>query len=134
MEYRVMRIDPRSVTPDAVTFAGDTLTINLPQRTYLASFPYFLRLVDAIPDETTIGADVVLTIGAGTVEYPLLDVNGVQVTAERLRSGYSYPVTVVNSGANGAFKLLARLLYSRYTAAFSVDGTVPAAEEGGGTA
>ena len=131
MDYRVLRIDPRSVTPDAVTFAADTLTINLPQRTYNSGCPYFLRLLDEIPAATTIGADVVITIGTGTVEYPVLDCNGVQLTAERLRSGYSYPVAVVSSGANGAFRLLAPLSYSHYCAVFSVDGTAEAAEGGG---
>lgn len=134
MDYRVLRIDPRSVTPVEVTFADDTLTINLPARSYNSGIPYFLRLLDPIPAETTIGAEVVITIGDGTVEYPLLDCNGVQVTAERLRSGYSYPVAVVSSGANGAFRLLAPLTYSRFNAAFSIDGTDPAAEEGGGGA
>lgn len=123
MNYRVLRIDPRSVTPTTVTFATDTLTINLPQRTYNSGCPYFLRLVDKIPEATTIGAAVEITIGEGTVVYPLLDCAGVPVTAERLRSGYSYPVAVVSGGASGAFKLLAPLSYSPYKAAFSVDGT-----------
>lgn len=129
MEYRVMRIDPRSVTPVAVTFATDTLTINLPQRTYNSGCPYFLRLTEELPDATTIGALVVITIGAGAVEYPLLDCAGAQVTAERLRSGYSYPVELIESAPNGAFKLKAPLRYSCYKASFSVDGTIPA--EGG---
>lgn len=129
MEYRVMRIDPRSVTPAAVTFATDTLTINMPQRTYNSGCPYFLRLTEELPDATTIGALVVITIGAGTVEYPLLDCAGAQVTAERLRSGYSYPVELIESAPNGAFKLKAPLRYSCYKASFSVDGTIPA--EGG---
>lgn len=131
MDYRILRIDPRSITPDAITFADGTLTINIPQWTYTSGCPYFLRLIGDIPEATTIGADVVITIGAGTVEYPLLDCQGVQVTAERLRSGYSYPVAVVGSGANGAFKILAPLLFRKYNAAISLDGTVPAAEGGG---
>lgn len=128
MIYRVLRIDPRSVPVEAVTFAGDTLTINLPQRTYNSGLPYFLRLSEPIPDTATVGAGVMVTIGDGTVEYPLLDLSGVQVTAERLRSGYSYPVAVVGSGANGAFKVLAPLVYSKCPAVFSIDGTAP---EGG---
>lgn len=128
MTYRVMRIDPRSVTAETVTFATDTLTINLPQRTYNAGCPYFLRLLEPIPDTATIGAEVVITIGAGTVTYPLVGCTGAPVTAEHLRSGYSYPVAVVSSGTSGAFKVLAPLRYSNVNAAFSVDGT----EEGGG--
>lgn len=131
MDYRIMRIDPRSVTPESVTFAADVLTINLPQRTYVQGSPYFIRLVDALPDDTTIGAQVVLTVGAGTVTYPLVDRCGVQVTAERLRSGYSYPVSVVSGGANGAFRLLAPICYSRYGMAFAIDGTDAAAAGGG---
>ena len=129
MDYRIMRLDPRSITPVAVTFAGDTLTINLPQRTYNSGCPYFLRLDDEIPAETTIGALVVFTVGTGTVEYPFVDCAGGQVTAEKLRTGYSYPIAVVDSGANGVFKSLAPFRYSCYKAAFSVDGT--AAAEGG---
>ena len=131
MDYRIMRIDPRSVTPEAVTFADDTLTINLPQRSYNSGCPCFLRLIEDIPAETTIGALVVITIGTGTVEYPLLDCQGVQVTAERLRSGYSYPVAVVGTNANGAFKVIAPLVFRKYNAAISLDGTDPAVTEGG---
>ena len=123
MMYRVMRIDPRSVTPIAVTFAAGVLTINIPQRTYNSGCPYFLRLVDEIPDTATVGAEVVITIGAGTVTYPLVDCTGAPVTVEKLRTGYSYPVAVIDSGADGAFKVLAPLAYSPYRAAFSVDGT-----------
>lgn len=127
MGFKVMRIDPRSVTEETITFAAGTLTINVPQRAFNSGCPYFLRLVDEIPAETTIGADVVITIGTGTVEYPLLACDGTPVTAERIRSGYSYPIKLVSGGTSGAFKLLGPLYYSRFGAAFSVDGTDPAA-------
>lgn len=130
MAYRVMRIDPRSVTAETLTFADDVLTINLPQQTYNAGCPYCLRILAPIPDATTIGAEVVITIGTGTVEYPLVDCKGAPVTAENLRSGYSYPVAVISSGSVGAFKILAPLVYCNRNAAFSVDGTEPT--EGGG--
>lgn len=131
MDFRIMRIDPRSVTPVAVTFADGTLTINLPQRSYNSGCPYFLRLIDEIPETTTIGSPVVTTIGTGTVEYPLLDCQGVQVTAERLRAGYSYPVAVVGTATNGAFRIVAPLIFSKFRAAISLDGTDPATEGGG---
>lgn len=131
MDYRVMRLDPRSVTPVEITFAADTLTINLPQRSYNSGGPYFLRLDAEIPTDATIGALVVITIGEGTVEYPLLDCQGVQITAERLRSGYSYPIAVVGTNANGAFKIISPLIYRKYNAAVSLDGTAPATEGGG---
>lgn len=126
MEYKVMRIDPRSVTEESITFAGGTLTINVPQRTFIAGCPYFLRIVDEIPAATTIGAAVVITIGDGTVEYPLIGCNGVALTAEQIRSGYSYPITVVSNNTTGAFRLLAPIRYSKCGSAFSIDGTDPA--------
>lgn len=129
MIYRVLRIDPRSIPVEAVTFAGGTLTVNIPQRAYSSGCPYFLRLTEEIPDTATVGADVLITIGTGTVEYPLLDMCGVQVTAERLRSGFSYPVAVVGSGENGAFRLLAPLVYPKCNGLFTIDGTAP---DGGG--
>lgn len=123
MYYCVRRIDHRSVTAETVTFAGGTLTINLPQRSYSSGCPYFLRLLEAIPDTATVGANVVVTIGAGTAEYPLVDMRGAPVTVEQLRSGYSYPVAVVSGGTLGAFKVLAPLVYGRCSAAISIDGT-----------
>lgn len=125
--YRVMRIDPRSVTPDAVTFAAEVLTINPPQRVYRSGVPYFVRLVDEIPETTTVGAAVEITIGAGTVTYPLVDCRGAPVTAEQLRSGYSYPVELAGGGTAGAFALLAPLKYCTCVGPLTADGT-----EGGG--
>lgn len=70
--FKILRIDPRSVTAAAITFAADTLTINVPQRTFNAGGVYFLRLTEPIPEAATITAPVVITIGDGTVTYPLL--------------------------------------------------------------
>lgn len=130
MNYRIVRINPRVVDAVAVTFADGTLTINVPQNTYTSGCPYCLRLPDPLPDTATIGAEVVITIGTGTVEYPLLDCKGVPVTAELLRSGYGYPVAVVGNGASAAFKVLAPLCYPKCSAVISIDGTDPAAEGG----
>ena len=120
--FKILRIDPRSVQATAITFAADTLTINIPQKTYNAGGVYFLRLTDPIPEETTINAPVVVTIGAGTAEYPLLSKSGGQVTAASLRSGYSYPVTVVSENG-GAFKVLDKLWSAPVNALTGIDGT-----------
>lgn len=121
--FKILRIDPRSITAASITFAADTLTINLPQRTYNAGGVYFLRLTDEIPDTATINAPVVITIGEGTVTYPLLSKCGGQVTAASLRSGYSYPITLVNGGTDGAFKVLDKLWCAPSNAVTSADGT-----------
>lgn len=122
--HKILRIDPRSITPVAVTFADDTLTINLPQNTYNRCGVYYLRLTEPIPATTTITAPVVITIGTGTVEYPLLSACGGQVVAASLRSGYSYPITLVPGGTDGAFKVLDKLWCAPpVNAVTSVDGT-----------
>lgn len=120
--FKILRIDPRSVTAAAITFAADTLTINVPQRTFNAGGVYFLRLTEPIPEAATINAPVVITIGDGTVTYPLLSKCGGQVTAASLRSGYSYPITLVNGGTDGAFKVLDKLWCAPVNAVTSVDG------------
>ncbi len=122
--HKIIRIDPRSVTPAAVTFADDALTINLPQHTYNAGGVYYLRLTEPIPETATITAPVVITIGAGTMEYPLISLCGGQVLAANLRSGYSYPITLVPGGTDGAFKVLDKLWCAPpVNAVTSVDGT-----------
>jgi hypothetical protein len=80
-------------------------------------------LTEPIPDTATITAPVVITIGAGTVAYPLLSRCGGQVTAASLRSGYSYPITLVNGGTDGAFKVLDKLWCAPVNAVTTADGT-----------
>lgn len=129
--FKTLRIDPRSVTAESVTFAGSTLTINVPQRTFYVGCPYFLRITEEIPETATVNAPVVITIGDGTVEYPLMKLFGGQAIAANLRSGYSYPIMLVQGGTNGAFRLLDRLPCSPVGMITSADGTEPAAEGGG---
>ena len=121
--FRIIRIDPRSVTAAEVTFAADTLTVNVPQRTFNAGGVYFLRITEPIPEETTINAPVVITIGDGTVTYPLISKCGGQVTAASLRSGYSYPITLVSGGTDGAFRVLDKLWCAPVNAVDAADGT-----------
>ena len=127
--YKIMRIDPRSVTAETITFADGTLTINVPQRTFYAGCVYFLRLVDPIPAATTVNAPVVITVGDGTVEYPLVACNGAQVTVGNIRTGYSYPIRLATTATGGSFRVLDRLWGCAGNALGSVDGTAPV--EGG---
>lgn len=121
--YNILRIDPRSVTASAITFAAGTLTINVPQRTFGSCGVYFLRLTEAIPDTATLTAPVVITIGDGTVTYPLVDRCGGQVTAASLRSGYSYPIALVDGAPSGAFKVLDKLWCAPTNPITTADGT-----------
>ena len=60
------KLCPHLVISQAVTFADDTLTINIPAGSYAAVEKYCIVVAQSLPDTTTINAPVVITIGAGT--------------------------------------------------------------------
>lgn len=91
------RLCPHLVISDAVTFANDTLTINIPAGSYAAGEKYCLVIAQALPDTTTINAPVVITIGAGTTAYPLTDCNCAQATAESIHTRTRYATRVATS-------------------------------------
>jgi len=85
----------------AVAFAGDVLTITLPETSaYLNGCKKCIVITQAIPDTTTINATVEISVGG--VTYPLLNKCGGQVLASQLRTRRMYPTRVNTSGA-GAF-------------------------------
>ena len=91
----------------SVTFANDTLTINIPAGSYAAGEKYCLVIAQALPDTTTINAPVVITIGAGTTAYPLTDCNCAQATAESIHTRTRYATRVTTSATGtGTFKYL----------------------------
>lgn len=121
----------RLIISQAVTFAADTLTINLPAGSYGNGCRYCIVVAQAIPAETTINAPVVVTIGDGTVEYPLTNRCCAQVTACAIRTRTRYPVVVATSADGGTFKVLGRLSCAPNNALAAIDGTDPAAAGGG---
>lgn len=118
------------IISEAVTFADDTLTINLPAGSYTNGCKYCLVVAQAIPDATTINAPVVITIGDGTVEYPLTNRCCAPVTACSIRTRTKYSAMVSTTGAGGTFKLLGKPACAPNNALPAIDGTDPA--EGGG--
>lgn len=123
----VCGICPRVVFSQAVTFAADTLTVNIPAGAYNDCERYCLWIVQPIPDATTINAAVVITIGEGTVEYPLVTRKGRQVTAAGLRTRAAYPVRVATSATGGVFRMLCDPCCSPDNRLTAIDGTAPAA-------
>ena len=107
----------RVILSQAVTFAGDTLTINIPAGSYGNKEKYCLIVTQEIPDDTTIAATVVITIGTDTTEYPLLTCCGAEVTAGQIEYRRKYPVVVSTSVASGAFRVLEKLCCGRSLAA-----------------
>lgn len=124
------RLCDRLIISQAVTFAAGTLTINLPAGSYANGEKYCIVIAQTIPATATITAPVVITIGDGTVEYPLVDRCCAQVTACALRTRTRYATCVATDAAGGTFKLLGRAGCAPNYALAAIDGTAPAAEGG----
>lgn len=121
------RLCDHLIISDAVTFATDTLTINLPAGSYNNGEKYCIVIAQAIPAAATIGALVVVTIGDGTEEYPLLSRCGAQLTAAALRTRTRYPALVSTNSTGGSFRLLCNASPAPVNALRSIDGTAPVA-------
>lgn len=123
----------RLVLSQAVTFADGTLTINIPAGSYGNGERYCIVIAQAIPATATIAAPVVITIGAGTEEYPLQNSCCAPVTACGIRTRYRYATVVATSPTGGVFKLLGKPACAPDYSLAAIDGTAPAAAaaEGG---
>lgn len=123
----VCRLCDRFIISQAITFANGTLTINIPTGSYDNCEKYCLVIAQAIPEETTINAPVVITIGTGTEEYPLLRCNCAQATACNIRTRTKYSTKVVTTPTGGSFKLLGKTCCAPNNVLQSIDGTAPVA-------
>lgn len=129
----VCRLCDKLVLSQAITFtagtggAPGTLTINLPAGSYNNNCKYCIILAQALPADTTITANVVFTIGTGTVEYPLLSKCCRQVTACGVRTRTKYSVVLETTTTGGNFKMLGNPCCQPNNNLRSVDGTAPAA-------
>ena len=128
----VCKLCDRLIISQAVTFAADTLTINLPAGTYMDGCKYCIVIAQAIPTATTINAAVVITIGDGTEEYPLVGCDCAQLTACSLRTRTRYATRVVTNATGGSFRLLGRAACAPNNNLTGIDGTAPAAPAEGG--
>lgn len=126
----VCKLCDRLVISQAVTFDGTNLIINLPAGSYNDGCKYCIVVAQAIPATTTINAPVVITIGTGTVLYPLTNRCCAQVTACAIRTRTRYSTCVSTNATGGSFKLLGKPCCSPNNALTSIDGTAPAAEGG----
>ncbi len=112
------------IMSDSVTFTGGNLVINLPAGSYGNGCKYCIVVAQAIPATTTINAPVVITIGGGAVQYPLVTRCCRPVLAKSLRTRYKYSTCVETTTDTGVFKLLGNLpCYSDNLRALNGDGT-----------
>lgn len=106
-----------------VTFAGGVLAINIPAGSYGAGQKVCLIITQTIPEETTIVAPVVITIGTGTAQYPLTNRCCAQLTACSLRTRRVYPLTVLTSPTGAVFRLDGNAACAPVYNLPSIDGT-----------
>lgn len=104
----------RLVISDSVTFADDTLLIDIPAGTYMDNEKYCIVVAQSIPDETTINAPVAITIGGDTTTtYPLMNCDCSTVYACSINTRTRYSVCVKTGIADGVFRLLGKIPCSR---------------------
>lgn len=123
----VCRLCDKLVISQAVTFAGGVLTINIPAGSYADGRKYCIVVAQTIPETATITAPVVITIGDGTVTYPLTGCNCAQLIACQIRTRTRYAVRVATTATGGTFKLLGRAACAPSNALTAIDGTATAA-------
>ena len=100
----------RLVISQAVTFANNTLTINLPEGAYANKEKYCIVVAQTLPDTTTITAPVVFTIGDDTTTtYPLMNADCTTVYACSINTRTRYSVCVHTDIAGGVFKLIGKI-------------------------
>ena len=124
---RVCKLCPRLILSQSVEFTDGNLIINIPAGSYNNNERYCIVIAQSIPAATTITAPVLISIGDGTVEYPLTNKCCAQVTASALRTRTRYSTVVSTSAIGGSFKLLGTPCCAPNNALAAIDGTAPAA-------
>ena len=121
----VCKLCDRLVISQDVTFDGTNLVINIPAGSYADGCKYCIVVAQTIPAATTINAPVVVTIGDGTVLYPLTRCDCAQVTACGIRTRTRYSTRVVTTPTGGSFRLMGKTCCAPNNALLSIDGTTP---------
>ena len=124
----VCKLCDRLIISQAITFAGGNLVVNLPDGSYNNNEKYCIVLAQAIPATTTINAPVVITIGTGTKQYPLVNRCCRPVTACGVRTRTRYSTCVETSATSAVFKMLGEPCCQPNNNLRSVNGTAPVAD------
>lgn len=120
------------ISESVVFTAGTGLIVNIPAGSYSDCSKICIVIAQAIPDATTITAPVFITIGDGTVLYPLNQCDGAQVTANQLRTRTKYSTRVSTTATGGSFNLLGKICGQLNNGLTAIDGTAPVADGGAG--
>lgn len=121
----ICKLCDKLVISQSVTFTNGDLIINIPAGDYNNGEKYCIVVAQTIPSTTTIGAPVVITIGTGTVQYPLTKSDCSQVTACGIRTRTRYSVCVSTTATGGSFKMLGSPCPTPTNRLGSINGTDP---------
>lgn len=124
----VCKLCDKFIISTAVAFTGGNLVITIPAGSYSNNCKYCIVIAQAIPATTTINAPVVIQIGTGTQQYPLVKKNCRPVTACGVRTRTKYSVCVETTQTSAIFKMLGQPCCQPNNNLRSVNGTAPITE------
>lgn len=109
----------------AVNVVSGNVVINLPAGSYNNGEKYCVIIAQNIPATATVGANVLFSIGGGTVQYPLVNRCCRPVTVCGIRTRTRYSVVVETTPTSGVFKMLGSPCCSPSNNLTSINGTAP---------
>lgn len=121
----VCKLCDKLVISQSVTFSDGNLIIDLPAGSYNDGCKYCIVVAQSIPATTTINAPVVITIGTGTQQYPLLKCDCSQATACSIRTRTRYSTCVETTPTSGVFRLLGKTCCAPSNNLRGINGTAP---------
>lgn len=107
----------RFVGSASITVVGTDLVVNIPAATYNNGTRICLGLLQELPDAATINMPVVITIGTGTTQYPLIKCNGTPVVASDIDFRAVYKLKVQTTPTAAVFRVLNGLCCSSQNSA-----------------
>lgn len=123
----ICRLCDRLILSNSVVFnSAGNLEINIPAGAYNDGEKYCLVIAQTIPSTTPISAPVIISIGEGTVSYPLVACDCRPLTAQSLRNRTKYSTKVVTTTTGGSFRLLGSICNMPNNNLRAIDGTAPA--------
>lgn len=111
----------------AVNVVDGNVVIDIPSGSYNNNGKYCVIVAQNIPNTAPIGANMLITIGGGTVQYPLVDCNCRPVNVCAIRTRTRYAMRVETTATGGVFRMLGRGCCAPNNNLTSINGTAPAA-------
>lgn len=113
----------------AVNFDATTnsLLVDIPAGEYKDGCKYCIVIAQTIPSSVTISSLVYITIGGGSVQYPLVKRDCSQVTACGVRNRTKYCTVVDTNTTGGVFRLLGNTCCEPDNNLTGLTGTAPTA-------